>query len=61
MRKYFKDWGMFLNSSDFVRYIDNGKKGHERQEGEGYEPKAQATIASDSYHAHYRFLMRLAT
>lgn len=61
MRKYFKDWGMFLNSGDFVRQEGRGNPGHEGHEGEGYEPKSQARIETDSYYAPYRILIRLAT
>lgn len=60
MRTYFKDWGMLLNTNDFKRHKDQGNTAHEDHDGEGYMPKAQASIELDTHHAYGKVLLRLA-
>tara|TARA_B100001939_G_scaffold307639_1_gene287812 strand:+ start:484 stop:669 length:186 start_codon:yes stop_codon:yes gene_type:complete len=57
MRKYFKGWGMFLNSSDFKRFMHEGRTAYIDHEGEGYVPKCEAQTESEASSARYRFLL----
>jgi len=61
MRRYFKDWGMFLNSSDFVRYMDAGNTAHDGHDGEGYEPKARGDCAPEVGSHRHLLLLRITS